>query len=289
MKLYRDGTYVQTISGPNHSHVVNVGHWTYGQAPAASDQPGPWMVLDKTILPWKWLAAGSAKARAQRTNLLISADGFNGNYNMSASISAPNVSEAAGAGDGPVLADDGGGVPDSGRVPSTGGGVRVASAEGNDAGAPVSAPITSWAYAPSVHESNATPPSPSPQAESELRNPGGIPWNSDLQTAVEYSRANHRLMMVDVYTDWCEWCKKLDSDVYTDPSIIREARNFIPLKLNAETSPGGPQFAKEHSVDGYPTIIFMDADGREVNRIGGYESVSGFLSDMQSAEQGASN
>ena len=37
---------------------------------------------------------------------------------------------------------------------------------------------------------------------------GAIPWQKDLDRALSMAKANHSKIVVDVYTDWCGWCKK---------------------------------------------------------------------------------
>lgn len=38
-----------------------------------------------------------------------------------------------------------------------------------------------------------------------------INWTSDLLTALETANKENKIIMIDIYADWCEWCKKLDS------------------------------------------------------------------------------
>ena len=45
-------------------------------------------------------------------------------------------------------------------------------------------------------------------------------WNS-FDVGLEKAKANHKKVLVDVYTEWCGWCAKMDSEVYTEPGYQR--------------------------------------------------------------------
>ena len=54
----------------------------------------------------------------------------------------------------------------------------------------------------------------------------GIAWRMDLDAATSEARQSGKVLMVDVYTDWCEWCKVLDTKTYTDPKVITGAQQL---------------------------------------------------------------
>ena len=65
---------------------------------------------------------------------------------------------------------------------------------------------------------------------------GPINWLS-IEEANNLYQKNPKPMFIDVYTDWCGWCKKMDASTFQDASIARYLNsNFYPVKLNAETS-----------------------------------------------------
>ena len=59
-------------------------------------------------------------------------------------------------------------------------------------------------------------------------------WNS-FDVGLEQAKASHKKVLVDVYTEWCGWCAKMDTEVYTDPGIKDYlSKNFVVIKMNAE-------------------------------------------------------
>lgn len=60
--------------------------------------------------------------------------------------------------------------------------------------------------------------------------------------------------------------------------MIELAAQLVPLKLNAEKE--GKELAEKYKVDGFPTILFVDATGELFGEIGGYMPPAGFSSEM---------
>ncbi len=99
---------------------------------------------------------------------------------------------------------------------------------------------------------------------------GPIAWQRDLRRAIEVARAEGKLIVADVYTDWCGWCKKMDKTIYSDPAIIALSRQQVFVKVNAEDGGQGQNFAQEMRVKGYPTTIILDGQARVLNVTEGY-------------------
>ncbi len=61
-----------------------------------------------------------------------------------------------------------------------------------------------------------------------------VKWYT-FEEAVELNKKEPRKIMVDVYTDWCGWCKVMDKNTFND-SIVSGYLNqkYYPVKLNAE-------------------------------------------------------
>lgn len=63
---------------------------------------------------------------------------------------------------------------------------------------------------------------------------GGVKWYS-WEEAMALQQQKPRKIFVDVYTDWCGWCKKMDKSTFTDPDVAAVLnRDFYAVKFNAE-------------------------------------------------------
>ena len=62
----------------------------------------------------------------------------------------------------------------------------------------------------------------------------GVRWYT-FEEAVELSKKEKKKIFIDVYTDWCGWCKKMDKDTFNKDEIAAYLNeNYYPVKLNAE-------------------------------------------------------
>jgi len=102
--------------------------------------------------------------------------------------------------------------------------------------------------------------------------PRAIAWQRDLRRASEVARAEGKVIVADVYTDWCGWCHKMDETIYSDPMIVALSREQVFVKVNAEDGGEGQRFAQQMGVRGYPTTIILDGQGRVLNTARGYIS-----------------
>lgn len=105
-----------------------------------------------------------------------------------------------------------------------------------------------------------------------------IQWAKTYAAAQKAAKAQNKLIMVDFYTDWCSWCKKLDADTYPNAKVVAYSSKLVSVKVDAEKE--GVELAKRYKVQGYPTILFLDANGEIFGEISGYMPPTEFLSEM---------
>ena len=117
-----------------------------------------------------------------------------------------------------------------------------------------------------------------------------VKWYS-IQEAEKLSKSDPRPMLVDAYTDWCGWCKKLDQDTFSNP-VIAEILNtkFYPVKFDAEgkeaVSFQGMNFindgkaGKAHQLAvamlkgqmSYPNMVFFNEKNQLLTNVPGYRT-----------------
>lgn len=114
-----------------------------------------------------------------------------------------------------------------------------------------------------------------------------IQWITLEEAEMKYKQ-EPRPVLVDLYTDWCGWCKVMDKKTYSNPSLIKYLnQKFYAVKLNAETKKDVTWNGKTYSFNpayktndialtltkgelAYPTTVFLPADQSGPQPIAGY-------------------
>lgn len=101
----------------------------------------------------------------------------------------------------------------------------------------------------------------------------GNSWLSILKKSKELNKP----VFVDVYTDWCSPCKKMDKEVFIKKEVgLFYNNNFLAVKINAEKN-YGISFARDYKINAYPTFIYFSPEGKVLLAGTGYQSSEGFI------------
>ena len=124
-----------------------------------------------------------------------------------------------------------------------------------------------------------------------------VAWMT-IEEAMEKSKVEKKKIFVDVFTDWCGWCKVMDRETFSDPEVAKVLNEkFYPVKLNAETkkedivfngttfkyvetSPGRGvhQFAAAllQNQLSYPTVVFLSENFEMIAPMPGFKKPAEF-------------
>jgi thioredoxin-related protein len=120
-----------------------------------------------------------------------------------------------------------------------------------------------------------------------------IHWYT-IAEAEQLMKKEKRKIIIDVYTDWCGWCKQMDRTTFTDPTVIKVINQYYyAVKLSAEQKTdivfnnktykyisSGQGGYNELASDllkgqmGYPTIAFLDENFALIQSIQGYREAA---------------
>ncbi|MDQ3072291.1 MAG: thioredoxin fold domain-containing protein [Bacteroidota bacterium] len=123
----------------------------------------------------------------------------------------------------------------------------------------------------------------------------GIKWLT-MEEAYNLNKKEPRKTFVDVYTDWCGWCKRMDATTFSDSAVSEYAnKNYYAVKLNAESprelTIGDVKLteatiARQFGVRSYPTIVFIEKDFKTITPVSGYRQAADFLTLLQQVKDG---
>jgi thioredoxin-related protein len=113
-----------------------------------------------------------------------------------------------------------------------------------------------------------------------------LQWHA-FDSGIAEAKKSNKKVIIDVYTNWCHWCKKMDKEVYENEKVTTYiGKNYITIKLNAESnstanykdkSLSERELAQAFGVTGYPTTIFMEPNGELITSVSGYYDADKFI------------
>jgi thioredoxin-related protein len=114
-----------------------------------------------------------------------------------------------------------------------------------------------------------------------------------LQDAIDQAAIDNRLILVDIFEVGCQWCRKMNREVYPSPTIRSILdREFHPVKVNGNSDNRitflGEEiteqaFAAKMGVTAYPFTVVLDSQGNVIDRRRGYMDTQGLSRFLRNA------
>lgn len=127
--------------------------------------------------------------------------------------------------------------------------------------------------------SPVTAPVTAPATEKPMTAESKVWFEGSFNDGLAQARAEKKLVFVDVFTTWCGPCKKLEKITFPHADVKPELAKMVSMSIDAESAAGLPVAAK-YNVRSYPTMLVLDAAGKEIGRIVGFKEPQVFLAEL---------
>jgi len=138
-----------------------------------------------------------------------------------------------------------------------------------------------------------------PSSTEVTKTGGEIAWMSWAE-AIEKNKTDKKKVFIDMYTDWCGWCKKMDASTFKDPTVAKYLNdNFHAVKFDAEqkepitfrgqtyefTKAGrrgahGLAVALLNGRLGYPSFVYLDENMDGISVSPGFKKADGLMNEL---------
>lgn len=112
-----------------------------------------------------------------------------------------------------------------------------------------------------------------------------VQWLTDFKKAQEQAKATNKLLLIEFTgSDWCPPCRMLQKEVLSTREFQEYAsKNLVLLEVDfprakqqtAELQQQNQTLAERFAVDGFPSIILLNADGKKLGALVGYDPHAG--------------
>ncbi len=127
-----------------------------------------------------------------------------------------------------------------------------------------------------------------------------IEW-LDFETAIERNKSNKKLIFIDIYTDWCGWCKKMDATTFKNSQVIKYMNeHFYAVKMDAESKDPIPYKDKLYEWKSYgragyntlavslldsqmsfPSFVVLSKRETKLGKIIGYKDANAMMAELK--------
>jgi thiol-disulfide isomerase/thioredoxin len=102
-------------------------------------------------------------------------------------------------------------------------------------------------------------------------------WLTSLDEAIHEAKAKDRLILVDLFAEWCGWCKRLESEVYSTLEFQQFAQDLVLLQVDTEDGDEGTRLQDRYGVISLPTTLILDKNLVKVGEIEGFAPAISYI------------
>lgn len=91
-------------------------------------------------------------------------------------------------------------------------------------------------------------------------------YHDNFEAASTKAEETGKLLLIDMYADWCGPCRYLSADIFPSPELQPVLSNFVLLKLDVDL-PENEIYSQRYNVSSIPCVVIAYADGTEIGRV----------------------
>ncbi len=122
-----------------------------------------------------------------------------------------------------------------------------------------------------------------PPAPEAAPPPAAAPVHHDLDAALAEARAAGKRVLIDFSAVWCPPCNALAAEILHDPADAGLLQDVVLVEVDVDDHASWP-VKDRYAVGGYPTVVLVEPDGAEVDRLVGYEGEAHFGAWLRGAD-----
>ncbi len=111
---------------------------------------------------------------------------------------------------------------------------------------------------------------------------GGDSWLTSVDKAFATAESGDRYVLVDLYAEWCGWCKVLEREVFTSPEFRDFTRDMVLLRVDVDDGAEGSELQARYEATSLPTTLILDSRMVKVGEVRGYSPTPQFIAAVRS-------
>ncbi len=108
-----------------------------------------------------------------------------------------------------------------------------------------------------------------------------VAWQPSYEKALAEAQSQQKLLLLDFTAEWCGWCKKMESEVYSTPEVSAALRDVVCVKVDIDENAA---IALAYQVQSIPRTIILNASKQIVTDRLGFSAAADFLDLLKEAK-----